>query len=130
GYGTAQASVAATQASVESNAANVRQFEAMTAFERVVAPFNGTVTQRNVDVGALITAGSPTNNTSVAPTSVSGAPTGLFEIAQLDTLRVFVTVPQAIAKNVKPGLPAQVSVRGALSSPVAATVTRTASALD
>src|SRR5205814_2291181 len=98
-------------------AANVKQFEAMTAFERVLAPFDGTVTQRNVDVGALITAGSPTNNTSVAPTSVSGVATGLFEIAQIDTLRVFVSVPQAFAKNMNAGLPAQVTVRGGLSSP-------------
>src|SRR5205807_1419994 len=110
-YATAKASVAAAQATVDSNAANVKQFEAMTAFERVVAPFGGTITQRNVDVGALITAGSPTNNTSVAPTSVTGAPTGLFEVAQIDTLRVFVSVPQAFAKNVKPGLRAQVTVR-------------------
>jgi RND family efflux transporter MFP subunit len=129
-YSTAQASVAAAQASVDSNAANVKQFEAMTAFERVLAPFDGTVTQRNVDIGALITAGSPTNNTNAAPTSVSGAATGLFEVAQLDTLRVFVSVPQALAKNMKPGLAARVSVRGALSSPLAATVTRTANALD
>lgn len=130
GYSTAQASVAAAQATVNSNEANVRQYEAMTAFERVVAPFDGTITQRNVDVGALITAGSPTNNTSAAPTSVSGAATGLFEVSQLDKLRVFVSVPQVFAGNVKPGLAAQVSVRGALSAPVAATVARTASALD
>jgi RND family efflux transporter MFP subunit len=129
-YSTTQAAVAAAQATVDSNAANVKQFEAMTSFERVLAPFDGTVTQRNVDVGALITAGSPTNNTSVAPTGVTGAPTGLFEVAQLDTLRVFVSVPQAFAKNIKPGLPAQITVRGALGSPVAATVTRTADALD
>ncbi len=129
-YGTAQASVAAAQATVDSNAANVHQFEALTAFERVVAPFDGTITQRNVDVGALITAGSPTNNTSAAPTSVSGAPTGLFEVAQLGTLRVFVSVPQALAKNVTPGQPVQVTVRGALDSPVTASVTRTADALD
>ena len=130
GYGTAQASVAAAEATVVSNEANVRQFEAMTAFERVLAPFDGVITQRNVDLGALITAGSPTNNTSVAPTSVSGAPTGLFEVAQIDSLRVFVSVPQAFAGNVKPGLPAQITIRGALSTPVAATVTRTANALD
>jgi RND family efflux transporter MFP subunit len=130
GFGTAQAAVAAAEATVAANEANVRQFEAMTAFERVVAPFDGTITQRNVDVGALITAGSPTNNTSVAPTSVTGAATGLFEVAQLDTLRVFVSVPQVFAQNVKPGLPAQVTVRGALGTPVAATVTRTANALD
>jgi RND family efflux transporter MFP subunit len=129
-YGTAQAAVAAAQATVDANAANVKQFEAMTSFERVLAPFDGTIIQRNVDVGALITAGSPTNNTSAAPTSVTGAPTGLFEVAQIDTLRVFVSVPQSAAKNIKPGLAAQVSVRGALAAPVAATVTRTASAMD
>lgn len=130
GYSTAQTSVAAAQATVNSNEANVRQYEAMTAFERVLAPFDGTITQRNVDVGALITAGSPTNNTSVAPTSVSGAPTGLFEVSRIDTLRVFVSVPQVFAANVKPGLAAQVSVRGALNAPVTASVARTANALD
>jgi multidrug efflux pump subunit AcrA (membrane-fusion protein) len=129
-FGTAQASVAAAQATVASNQANVRQFEAMTAFERVLAPFDGTITQRNVDVGALITAGSPTNNISVAPTSVTGAATGLFEVSQIDTLRVFVNIPQVVAQDVKAGLEAQVTVRGALSTPVTATVTRTASALD
>ena len=129
-HSTAQASVAAAQATVESNESTVRQYEAMTAFERVLAPFDGIVTQRNVDVGTLITAGSPTNNTSVAPTSVTGAATGLFEVSQLDTLRVFVSVPQAAAGNVTPGLAVQVSARGTLTAPVAATVTRTASALD
>jgi RND family efflux transporter MFP subunit len=130
GFGTAQAAVAAAQASVASNEANVRQYEAMTAFERVLAPFDGIITQRNVDVGALITAGSPTNNTSVAPTSVTGGATGLFEVSQIDTLRVFVSVPQMVAPNVTVGMAAQVAVRGALSTPVAATVTRTAHALD
>jgi RND family efflux transporter MFP subunit len=129
-YSTAQASVAAAQATVDAGNATVRQFKAMTTFERVVAPFDGVVTQRNVDVGALITAGSPTNNTSVAPTSVSGSATGLFEISQIDTLRVFVSVPQSLAANVKSGLPAQVSIRGALNAPVKAVVTRTANALD
>jgi len=130
GYATAQASVAAAQATVDSNAANVRQYEAMTAFERVVAPFDGIITQRNVDVGALITAGSPTNNTSVAPTSVTGTATGLFEVSQIDTLRVFVNIPQVYAGNVKSGLAAEVTIRGALMAPVGATVSRTASALD
>jgi RND family efflux transporter MFP subunit len=130
GYATAQASVAAAQATVDSNQANVGQFEAMTAFERVVAPFDGTITQRNVDVGALITAGSPTNNTSVAPTTVTGAATGMFEVSQIDTLRVFVNVPQVVAKNITVGMEAQVSMRGALGALVAAKVTRTANALD
>ena len=129
-YATAKASVAAAQATVDSNDANVKQYEALTAFERVLAPFKGIITQRNVDVGALITAGSPTNNTSAAPTSVTGAATGLFEVSQIDTLRVFVNLPQAVATNVTVGMPVQVTIRGALMAPVPATVTRTANALD
>jgi RND family efflux transporter MFP subunit len=122
--------VAAAQATVQSNAATVGQYQAMTAFERVIAPFDGIITQRNVDVGALITAGSPTNNISVAPASVSGAPTGLFEVSRIDTLRVFVNVPQVYAENIRSGMPAQVIFRGTLGAAVAATVARTADALD
>ena len=129
-YRTAEAAVAAAEATVESNRANVQRLVELTSFQRVVAPFSGTIIQRNVDVGALITAGSPTNNTAAAPSNLSGSPNGLFEIARIDTLRVFVNVPQAFAPNVRAGQPATVSVRGHLDAPVAATVTRTASALD
>ncbi|HWE02040.1 MAG TPA: efflux RND transporter periplasmic adaptor subunit [Tepidisphaeraceae bacterium] len=129
-YQTAQASVAAAEANVGSNQANVRRLEAMTSFERIVAPFDGDVTQRSTDVGALVTSGSPTNNTTAAPTSVNGGANGLFEVAQVDTLRVFVNVPQAYASNIKVGLPVKVSVRGQLMDPAPALVTRTASALD
>jgi multidrug efflux pump subunit AcrA (membrane-fusion protein) len=127
---TAQAAVAAAEANVESNTANVQRLEELTSFEHVVAPFEGTIVQRNVDVGALITAGSPTNNTAAAPTSVSGAANGLFEVAQLEALRVFVNVPQVYAPNVKTRMPVRVSVRGRLMQPVTGTVTRTANALD
>jgi RND family efflux transporter MFP subunit len=127
---TAQAALAAAEANVASNTANVQRLQELTSFERVLAPFTGTVIQRNVDVGALITAGSPTNNTAVAPSSVTGGANGLFEIAQVDMLRVFVNIPQAYAPNVKVGLPVQVAVRGQLMQPVTGTVTRTANALD
>jgi RND family efflux transporter MFP subunit len=129
-FRTALAAVAAAEASVASFQANVRQLEQLTSFQRVVAPFAGTVIQRNVDVGALITAGSPTDNTAVAPSSVTGTPNGLFEIAQVDRLRVFVNVPQPFAPSVRAGTPVQFSVRGQLEAPVAASVTRTSSALD
>jgi len=129
-FRTAQAAVAAAEANVLSYKANVQRMLELTSFQRVVAPFTGTVIQRNVDVGALITAGSPVNNTAVAPSTVTGAANGLFEIAQIDTLRVFVTVPQAYTANVKVGMPVRVTVRGQLAEPVKATVTRTASALD
>jgi multidrug efflux pump subunit AcrA (membrane-fusion protein) len=127
---TAQAALAAAEASVESNRANVQRLIDLTSFQRVVAPFNGTVIQRNVDVGALITAGSPVDNTAVAPSNLTGAPTGLFEIAQIENLRVFVNVPQAFAPNVRVGLPVHVVVRGQQEAPIAASVTRTAGALD
>ena len=129
-YRSAQASVAAAEANVQSNRANVNRLQDMTSFQRVVAPFSGTVIQRNFDVGALITAGSPTNNTAAAPTSVTGGANGLFQVAQIDSLRVFVNVPQAYAPNVKAGLPVQITVRGRAMEPVAAKVTRTANALD
>jgi len=129
-HSTARAAVAAAEANVQSNRANVQRLAELTGFQRVVAPFDGTVIQRNVDVGALITAGSPVNNTAAAPSSVTGAANGLFEVAQTDTLRVFVNVPQAYAPNVRTGLPVQVRVRGQMQEPVAAKVTRTASALD
>jgi RND family efflux transporter MFP subunit len=129
-YNVALASVAAAQATADSNVATVGQYQAMTAFERVIAPFDGVITQRNVDVGALITAGSPTDNTSAAPTSVTGAATGMFEVSQINSLRIFVNVPQAVATNVAVGVKAELTIRGQLASPVAATVTRTANALD
>ena len=127
---TAQAAVAAAEATVASNAANVRRLQELTSFERVVAPFTGIVIQRNVDVGDLITAGSPTTNSAAVPSTAGAAPGGLFEVAQIDALRIFVNVPQSFAPNIKTGLPVEVSVRGRLMQPVKGTVTRTASALD
>ena len=129
-YRTAQASVAAAEATVEANRATVRQYLDLTSFERVLAPFDGYVIQRNVDAGALITAGSPVNNTAVAPSNLTGTPTGLFEIGQIDRLRVFVNVPQAFAPNMRAGLPIKVRARGHLDQPMTASVTRTASSLD
>src|SRR5882724_9980100 len=129
-YRTAQAAVAAAEANVQSNRANVQRLQELTAWQRVLAPFDGAVIQRNVDVGALITAGSPVNNTAVAPSSVTGVANGLFEVAQIDSLRVFVNVPQVYAPNVKIGLPVAITVRGQLGHPVMGKVTRTAGAID
>src|SRR5207244_8745043 len=54
-YRTAQAAVAAAEANVQSNRANVQRLQELTSWQRVLAPFSGAVIQRNVDVGALIT---------------------------------------------------------------------------
>lgn len=66
----------------------------------------------------------------MAPSNLTGAPNGLFGVAQIEKLRVFVNVPQVFAPNVRAGLPVNVRLRGHLDQPVAASVTRTAGALD
>ena len=70
--------------------ANVKRLRQLESFKRIVAPFAGVVTQRNVDVGDLIDAGS-------------GASRALFALAQSDPLRVYVQLPQAYAQNVSVG---------------------------
>ncbi|HEV3425728.1 MAG TPA: efflux RND transporter periplasmic adaptor subunit [Paraburkholderia sp.] len=70
--------------------ANVQRLRQLESFKRIVAPFAGVVTQRNVDVGDLIDAGSGTSR-------------ALFALAQSDPLRVYVQLPQAYAQNVSVG---------------------------
>ncbi|MEM5368564.1 efflux RND transporter periplasmic adaptor subunit [Paraburkholderia azotifigens] len=77
----------ANLAAAEANVKRLRQLE---SFKRIVAPFAGVVTQRNVDVGDLIDAGSGTSR-------------ALFALAQSDPLRVYVQLPQAYAQNIKVG---------------------------
>jgi RND family efflux transporter MFP subunit len=77
---------------MDANAANVRQLEAMQAFKQITAPFDGVVTARNTDIGALINAGS------------SGQ--ALFDVADLHRVRIYVQVPQAFTADLKPGLKA------------------------
>ncbi|MFL9920074.1 efflux RND transporter periplasmic adaptor subunit [Paraburkholderia fungorum] len=70
--------------------ANVKRLQQLESFKRILAPFAGVVTQRNVDVGDLIDAGSGTSR-------------ALFALAQSDPLRVYVQLPQAYAQNVSVG---------------------------
>ena len=76
-------------------AANVQQLQEMSGFKHVQAPFDGVITQRNVDLGNLINAG--------------GGGVALFSMAKTDPLRVFIDVPQAYSRNIAVG--AQVEVR-------------------
>ena len=79
---SAKAAVRVAQAALDSAKAQYHQIEATRSFKKVTALFDGVVTQRNVDAGALITSGSNNSNTI------------LFEIAKTDILRVFVYVPE------------------------------------
>jgi RND family efflux transporter MFP subunit len=114
----ARASVIAAQATIRSNEANVARLERLVAFERVVAPFDGIITERKVEQGDLITAGG-----------VDGG-RKLFAIAQPSTLRVQVNVPQTFAPDVKDGQDATLTVRERPGQAFKGKVARTASALN
>jgi len=86
-----------TQANADAFAANLRFLEQEVAFKRVTAPFAGTITIRNVNVGDLITA----NNTSME----------MFHIQQRDPLRVYFRIPQTEASNIAVGQSFDVQVR-------------------
>lgn len=108
---------AAKKAAVESAAANVARLRDMESFKRVLAPFDGVVTQRNTDIGALINAGqSP------------GA--ALFRVADTHRLRIYVSVPQAYASSIQPGMKAELVFAEHPGQTYPATVAFTAQALD
>jgi membrane fusion protein (multidrug efflux system) len=112
-----EANVHAAEADVAAAGANVRELTQLVSFGRVVAPFDGRITQRNIDVGTLVTAGG-----------AAGQP--LFKIEATDPIRVFVQVPQAFALSVKDAEAANVSVRQLPGRAFGGHVTRTAGALD
>jgi RND family efflux transporter MFP subunit len=89
----AEADAAAKKAVMDANAANVRQLEAMQSFKQIVAPFDGVVTARNTDIGALINAGKTAGQE-------------LFEVSDLHHVRIYVQVPQAFSADLRPGLKA------------------------
>jgi RND family efflux transporter MFP subunit len=114
----ANANIAAAEAAVVANQANVARLQQMQGFEHIVAPFDGVITQRNIERGDLVSATAPTG----------GKP--LFSIAQSDTLRVYVDVPQSEAVNIRDGQNAVIHVSERLGRNYSGTVTRNASALN
>jgi len=110
---------AAKQATVQSAQANVRRLEELQAFEKIYAPFEGVITARNTDIGALIDSGSS-----------GGSRTELFHIAQPDKLRVYVNVPEAYSQAAKPGLTADLVLAEFPGRRFPGTLVRTAEAID
>ncbi len=96
--------------------ANVRRLEQLESFKKVYAPFSGVLTRRNVDPGALINAGAGGRE--------------LFDIAKVDPLRVYVSVPQAYAPNIKVGMKASVTLQEFPGQSFQGSVARTAEAID
>lgn len=142
-----QANINAAKAMIRSNEANVRSLKALKGFQKVFSPFAGVITARNIEVGSLINPGSSTSvstSTGTTPSSATipgggttpkgtNAPAtggGLFEIARIDTLRIFISVPQTFASKIKSGQTANISVRELPDKTFTGRVVRTTSALD
>ena len=115
-----QQASAYTQAAANTAAAeaNVRRLQQLESFKHVYSPISGVITRRNTDVGALITAGS------------SGTGKELFDVAQVDPLRVFVSVPQTNAPSIRAGLPAYIELREYPGQKFTGKVVRTADSID
>ena len=103
------------KATVEAARANVQRLEDVAGFAKITAPFAGTITARNLDVGQLVNAGSGTE---------------LFRLGQLARLRVFVRVPQSHARSVAVGQKAELTLTEIPGRKFAATIVRTAGAVD
>jgi len=128
------ANVQVMQANVAAAQAGVSSIQHQLAFKEVTAPFTGVVTARRVDVGDLVTAGGGTSSaggTSVAGTTpASGGSTELFEVAQTNILRVYVTVPEHYSSEVVPGVKATINLAANPNQAVPGTLVRTAKAID
>jgi RND family efflux transporter MFP subunit len=111
------ADAAAKEAVTDANEANVRQLEAMQSFKQIVAPFDGVVTARNTNVGALINAGN-------------AAGQELFEVSDLHRVRIYVQVPQAFTANLRPGLKATFEMPQYPGQKYDATLVTTSSAVN
>jgi len=115
-------------ASQNSAEANLRRLLQLQEFKRVVAPFAGVITARNVDPGALV---GTTGGVSEVLAAGSGSALGsLFTVAQTDTLSVYLMVPEDYAAAVAIGKPAIVTVPALLGDTLRGRVTRTAGSLD
>jgi RND family efflux transporter MFP subunit len=108
----------AMKAAVDSSAANVRRLEELQGFQKMYAPFDGVITARNTDIGALINAGASTPGYE------------LFHLAAIHILRVFVAVPQRYAYAVRPGATASLTLDEFPDKTFSGTIARTANAID
>ena len=118
-YNGAAARLYAAKAQVALDKSRVEQYSALTQFKQVTAPFDGTITERKIDVGNLVTAGSASTTTP------------LYRMTQNDPLRVFVDVPQSAAEDLmKQGVPAQIRSSGSAAGVFFGKIARSAKAIN
>lgn len=116
-YQAQTAAVGVAGANIEAQRAQVARLEKEQSYERVIAPFDGAITARNVDTGSLVTADS-----------ASGTP--MFSIARTNVLRVQVFVPQEATVGLKEGVVAEVQVPEIAGRTFTGKIARTAEALQ
>ena len=116
-YAAQQQAAAAAEAMIQAQSAQVRVLQQQKVYQKVVAPFDGVITQRNIDVGSLVTADA-----------TSG--TSMFSMTQSDVLRIQLFVPQDAAFGVSPGVDAVVRVPEIPGRSFPGAVTRIADALQ
>jgi membrane fusion protein, multidrug efflux system len=118
GEASSAAELDSARAQVKLAQADVERLAAFEKFKNVTAPYAGTITERRIDIGNLVAAGS------------SATSTPLYRMAQDYPLRVFVNVPQSAAVDLmKAGVPVQITMNG-LTQPIPAQITRTSAAID
>lgn len=108
----------AKKAMVDSAASNVKRLEDIQSYQKVYAPFDGVVTARNTDIGALIGAGSNTTGRE------------LFHVAATNRLRVFVRVPEEYGRAAKNGARATLTLNAFPGRSFTGTIVRNANAID
>ncbi|HMA48367.1 MAG TPA: efflux RND transporter periplasmic adaptor subunit, partial [Magnetospirillaceae bacterium] len=106
----------AQKATVQSRQADVARLEQLQSFEKVIAPFDGVVTARNIDVGTLVAAG--------------GGPRELFHMTSTSTLRIYVSVPETFAKLASVEAPVSVTFDSFPGQKFPGKVVRNANAID
>jgi membrane fusion protein, multidrug efflux system len=112
------------QATLNADEANVGQLTAQENFKHIVAPFTGTITFRNIEVGNLVTAPIGSNNSSTTGT------TEMYRIAQTDPLRLYVSVPEANSRAIQPGVSADLHVSSYPDRVFHGEIVRSAGAID
>ena len=106
------------EANLAASTANVQRLEQLLSYNRIVAPFAGVVTKRNIDVGSLVDAGN------------GGAPKLLFTVSQVDPLRLYVSAPQTYAPRIQAGQEARITLAELPGQAFSGKVVRTAGAID
>lgn len=108
----------AQQANLRAANANVSRLEQLQAFEHVTAPFDGIITQRRTDIGDLVNAGN------------GGTAFELFRISKIDTVRIFVPVPEAYSEQITNGLKATLALTSLPGKQFEGTVVRSSHSID